>query len=188
LRKFDEENARDPVMELVNEREVPRELAYAGWLTEWVLKLCPQAAEELRLAARAQHLCRWHIPRDSYPMTRPGYLQWRETLKKFHAQKAGEILAEVGYPRETISRVRNLILKKNLATDAEARVLEDALCLVFLEHQFAALAHKTAEEKMIAVVQKTWAKMTAQAREIALTLAYGERERSVLEKALSARG
>src|SRR6266581_4850703 len=92
LRRFDEENSRDPNRERADGVAHPRELLYAQWLTDWVLKLCPDASEELRLAARCQHLCRWLVPRDSYPMTRAGYLQWREGLKKFHAQKAGEVL------------------------------------------------------------------------------------------------
>src|SRR6266702_2263436 len=149
LRRFDEENSRDPNTERVDEAERPREIIYAQWLTDWVLKLCPEASEELRLAARCQHICRWVIPRNSYPMTRPGYLQWREGLKKFHAQRAGEILREVGYPAEIISKVQSLNLKKGFPHDAESRVLEDALCLVFLERQFGALAGKTTDEKMI---------------------------------------
>ena len=143
LRRFDEENSRDPHVDQVAGVAHPRELLYAQWLTEWVLKLCPEASEELRLAARCQHLCRWMVPRDSYPMTRAGYLKWREVLKHFHAEKAGEILREVGYPEEVIARVQSLNLKKNFPQDAEGRVLEDALCLVFLEHQFGDLASKT---------------------------------------------
>src|SRR6202040_4017163 len=133
LRRFDEENSRDPNMEQCDGAARPRELVYAQWLTDWVLKLCPEASEELRLAARCQHLCRWMVPRDSYPMTRAGYLQWRATLKKFHAQKAGEILREVGYDENAVHRVQELNLKKNFPNDPEGRVLEDALCLVFLE-------------------------------------------------------
>src|ERR1043165_1197906 len=102
IRRFDEENARDPKMETVNGAARPRELVYSEWLTDWVLKLCPTASEPLRLATRCQHLCRWMIPRSSYPMTRAGYLQWRAELKKFHAEKSGEILREVGYPDEII--------------------------------------------------------------------------------------
>src|SRR5262249_4874591 len=102
LRRFDEENARDP--DVVQEQR--RELLYARWLTDWVLKLCPEASEELRLAARCQHLCRWTIPRESYPMTRAGYLKWRERLKNFHAEKAGESLREVGYGEDVIQRVQ----------------------------------------------------------------------------------
>ena len=154
LRRFDEENARDPHLEQVAGVAHPRELLYARWLTEWVLKLCPEASEELRLAARCQHLCRWMVPRDSYPMTRAGYLKWREALKHFHAQKAGEILREVGYPEEVIARVQSLNLKKDFPQDAEGRVLEDALCLVFLEHQFGDLASKTTDDKMINALQK----------------------------------
>jgi len=185
IRRFDEENSRDPNTEVVDGVTQPRELVYAHWLTDWVLKLCPEASEALRLAARCQHLCRWTIPRDSHPMTRAGYLQWREALKRFHAQKAGEILRETGYPTEMIHRVQALNLKKNFPGDAECRVLEDALCLVFLEHQFAALAARTPEEKIISAVQKTWRKMTPLGQAEAMKLPFGPSERALLERALT---
>jgi hypothetical protein len=186
IARFDEENSKDPNREIVDGVEHPRELIYSEWLTDWVLRLCPNPSEELHLAARCQHLRRWEVPRNSYPMTRVGYLQWREGLKKFHAQRAGEILMEVGYPEEMIWRVQNLNLKKDFPKDPETRVLEDALCLVFLEHQFADLAAKTAEDKMINAVQKTWKKMTEQARTKALELSFGEKEKKLIEKALAA--
>jgi len=184
IRRFDEENSRDPNTQLVNGAPHPRELIYAQWLTDWVLKLCPEASEELRLAARCQHLCRWMIPRDTYPMTRPGYLKWREDLKRFHAQRAGEILTEVGYPAEVVRRVQDLNLKKNFPNDAEGRVLEDALCLVFLEHQLAELAVKTDDDKMITALQKSWKKMTPAAHAEALKLNYAPREKDLIDRAL----
>jgi hypothetical protein len=185
IRRFDEENARDPNTEISNGRVEPRELLYARRLTDWVLRLCPTASEPLRLAARCQHLCRWMVPRQSYPMTRPGYLQWREGLKKLHAQKAGEILREVGYPEDVVARVQALNLKKGFPQDPETRTLEDALCLVFLEHQLTELASKATEEKMLNALQKSWNKMTPAAREIALRLPYGPREKALLDKALA---
>jgi Domain of unknown function (DUF4202) len=145
---------------------------------------CPEASEELRLAARCQHLCRWMVSRDSYPMTRGGYLKWREGLKQFHAQKAGEILHEAGYPEELIARVQSLNLKKDFPQDAEGRVLEDALCLVFLERQFAEMASKTAEDKVVNASHKAWKKMTPAAQALALKLSYAPRQKGLLEKAL----
>jgi hypothetical protein len=185
LRRFDGENSRDPNTETVKGISYPRELLYAQRLTDWVLRLCPNASEELRLAARCQHICRWEIPRQSHPMTRAGYLQWRATLKKFHAQKAGDILREAGYPEDVIRRVQDLNLKKHFPDDPEARVLEDALCLVFLEFQLADLAAKTAAARTINALQKSWQKMTGAARAEALKLNYGEREKALLERALN---
>jgi Domain of unknown function (DUF4202) len=185
LRRFDEENSRDPNVEIADGATHPRELIYAQWLTDWVLKLSPAVSEPLRLAARCQHIARWQIPRDSYPMTRPGYLQWRADLKKFHAQKAGEILRAVGYGDDTIRRVQELNLKKNFPADAESRVLEDALCLVFLERQFAALAAKSDGAKLINALQKSWKKMTPAAHAEALKLKYGPREQALIERALA---
>jgi len=187
LRRFDEANSRDPNIEAgaCDGATRPRELLYAQWLTDWVLKLCPDASEELRLAARCQHLCRWMVPRDSYPMTRAGYLQWREGLKKFHAQKSGEILRAAGYPEPVIARVQSLNLKKNFPEDPEVRVIEDALCLVFLERQMGGLAAKTSEEKMINALQKSWKKMTPAARAFALQLPYSPANKALIDKALA---
>src|ERR1043166_4040531 len=184
IRRFDEANAGDPNVEALNGSPQPRGWVYARWLTEWVLKLCPDASEALRLAARCQHLCRWMIPRDSYPRTRTGYLQWREALKRFHAQKAADILGEVGYPEEVIRRVQELNLKRNFPHDAESRVLEDALCLVFLERQLADLANKTSDEKVINALRKSWQKMTPAAQAEALKLPFGPREKVLVDCAL----
>jgi hypothetical protein len=185
LRRFDGENSRDPNTEIADDVSRPREWLYAQRLTDWALRLCPDASEELRLAARCQHLCRWEIPRQSYPMTRAGYLQWRATLKKFHAQKAGEILREAGYAEDVIHRVQDLNLKKNFPSDPESRVLEDALCLVFLEFQFAELAARSDDDKMINALRKSWQKMTEPARGEALKLNFGPREKALLERALN---
>lgn len=185
LRRFDEENARDPNLEIVGPTTHPRELIYAWRLTEWVAKLCPDPSEELRLAARCQHICRWMIPRHEYPMTRVGYLKWRNALKEFHSQKAGQILREAGFPEESIARVQDLNLKRNFPADPESRILEDALCLVFLQYQFSELAAKTSDEKMINALQKSWKKMTPAAREHALNLVLGAKEKDLLQRALA---
>jgi hypothetical protein len=160
---------------------------YAEWLTDWVLRLAPAASEPLRLAARCQHLRRWEIPRESYPATRAGYLQWRQKLKEFHAEQAARILREVGYEESIVQQVQALNLKKNFPADPEVRVLEDALCLVFLERQFADLARKAPPEKMVTALQKCWGKMTERARAEALKLSYTPELQALLNQALTPR-
>lgn len=184
IARFDAENAKDPKHILVDGVEQSYELVYARWLTDWMMRLAPEASEPLRLAARCQHLCRWEIPREQYPATRAGYLKWRQVLKEFHAAKAAEILREVGYDEETICQVRDLNLKKNFPADPDCRIMEDALCLVFLERQFADLAAKTTEEKMVTALQKSWGKMTESARTLALGLDYSEAQKRLLGLAL----
>ena len=71
--------------------------------------------------------------------------------------------------------------------DPEARVLEDALCLVFLQFQFAGLAARTAEAKTINALQKSWQKMTEATRAEALKLDYGPREKILLQRALQSK-
>jgi hypothetical protein len=176
IAKMDAANAADP-------RGV--ELPYAQRLSAWVERLAPAASEALRLAARAQHIRRWEHPRDSYPPGRIGYLKWREDLKQFHARKAAEILREVGYDAATVARVQHLICKRNFPRDEEGRVLEDALCLTFLETQLQETTAKVGAEKMADILRKTWRKMTPAAQQIARALDLTPVQRALLEKAQS---
>lgn len=186
LRSIDEANAQDPTKIEIDGESVPYEFFYSREVTKWVSRLKSDASLELLLAARCQHICRWEIPRASYPMTRPGYLKWRTDLKKFHAEKSAAILAEAGFSPESIARVRSLNLKENLGSDAELQVLEDALCLVTLEHQFTDLIRKTDEEKLVTILQKTWKKMSPAGHELALSIEYTPDQKRILGMVLGA--
>ena len=185
IRRFDEANSADPNTVIIDGTLVPYELFYAQRLTQWVERLSPTASPALLLAAHCQHICRWMIPRSSYPMTRAGYLKWRTDLKQFHANKSGQILTESGCSPDLIARVQELNLKKNLGQDPELQTLEDALCLVTLQHQLTELVRKTDPEKMVSILQKTWKKMSSQARGEALRLSYPEDQKKLLSQALS---
>ena len=185
IARFDALNAQDPGFEIVDGEARPRELLNAMRLSGWVMTLAPNASETLRLASRCQHLCRWRIPRAQYEMTRGGYHQWRNELKRFHAEKSAEVLRSAGYPEEMVARVTDLNLKRNFPADPESRILEDALCLVFLQFQFHDLALKTDDAKVINALQKSWNKMTAAGREHALKIEHGPREQGLLRQALA---
>ncbi|MBV8417535.1 MAG: DUF4202 domain-containing protein [Verrucomicrobia bacterium] len=184
IRRFDEENGRDPHIVDAEGSAHPYELLYAERLTDWVLRLCPDASEPLLLAARCQHICRWMIPRASYEMTRGGYLRWRNDLKRFHATKSAEILREVGYDEAIIARVVDLNLKKQLDQDPDCQILEDALCLVTIQYQLSDLVAKTDPAKMIGILQKTWKKMSNKARDYALALPLSDDEKRLIDRAL----
>jgi hypothetical protein len=141
-----------------------REPADAVLVTDWVRKLAPDASEELLLAARAHHIRRWTVPRSSYPDGRAGYLRWRRDLHEVHAAEVGAILDDGGYPPAAIERVQDLVRKRRLASDPEVQVLEDALCLTFIQTQYDDLASRLGGEKMSTVVEKTLAKMSEHGR------------------------
>jgi hypothetical protein len=188
LAAFDRANAGDPSRELVSGVERPRELVQAERLSAWVERLEPDASEALRLAARCQHLERWKIPRSSHPEGRVGYLQWRTQLGRFHADRAAEILRAAGYGDELVDRVRRINLKQGLRSDRDVQTMEDALCLSFLEHEFDAFAAKHDDDKLVAILQKTWKKMSARGRDAALGLSVSPRLGALLKRALGDSG
>lgn len=185
IHRIDLENSKDPNLEIFEENQYPKELLYSQRMTEKLLEFNPNVSQELQIAARAQHICRWEISRGEYPMDRVGYLKWREELKKMHAKKTSTILEIVGYDDDFINRVSFLIQKKLFKKDEESQAIEDVVCLVFLQYYFEDFAAKHSEDKMIDIVQKTWKKMSKKGHESALKLDFSPKSLSLIQKALN---
>ena len=185
LDAIDAANAGDPHTIMIDGVSRPKELAHAELMTRWVRALDPDCSDEQLLAARAHHLRRWTIPRDSYPEGRAGYLRWRTALKRQHADDVGEILRGAGYDDDVVARVQVIVSKQGLGRDPAVQVHEDALCLVFLETQLDELAGKLGEDKTIDVLQKTAKKMSPAGLQAALGLRFAPAATALLELALT---
>ena len=151
----------------------PAELVYAERMDNWVTRLVPEASPLLRLAARAQHLERWSVPRATFPMDKAGYHAWRKSLYTKQAERARALLLQAGVPESEAAEVATWVSKSGLKTNPGTQALEDAACLVFLENEISAFAAQHAEyprEKFIDILRKTWRKMTPRAQQFALGL------------------
>jgi hypothetical protein len=184
IARIDRANREDPNSEIVEGVAHPKELLYSLRMSRCLQQLEPTASEALLLAARAQHIRRWTIPRSSYPMDRAGYHRWRAGLAKFHAETAAEILRQVGYDSAMVERVQTLIRKEELRSDPETQLLEDVVCVVFLESYFSSFSTKHDKIKVIDILRKTWRKMSPRAHKAALALDLSPTARSLIERAL----
>lgn len=162
---FDAYHQKDPNREMNNGQLFPKELLYALRMTDRLALFAPHADESVKLAARCQHIGRWEIPREKYPMNKKGYLQWRNEEKMHHARIAEGILSDCGYDPETIEQVKFLLLKKELYTNAGTQLLEDVVCLVFIEFYLDDFAAKHDDDKVVDILRKTVKKMTPAAIE-----------------------
>lgn len=182
---IDAANAADPNTISHGGEEQPKELCHSRLATEWLDRLAPEATEAQQLAARAHHLRRWEIPRDSYPKDRAGYLRWRTELGRFHAEETAKLLEEAGYDAETIERVKAIIRKRNLKGDTQVQTHEDVLCLVFLSTQLDMLAADLETDKLVEVLAKSLNKMSEEGRQQALRLSLNNAQRGILARALT---
>lgn len=158
---IDAVNALDPAMAEEAGAPVPQAVLYGRRMTSMLKRLRPDAGELLCIAARAQHIERWSIPRQSYPEGRIGYLSWRKELQKHHARKAGALMAAEGYGQEDIERVGRLLRKEHLKHDADMQTLEDVACLMFLEHEAPAFIARHDDEKIVSILSRTARKMSS---------------------------
>ena len=165
---FDAANAEDP-----NQDEgQPKELLYARRMSDMIARFAPDASEAAQLAVRAQHIQRWKVPRNTYPMTREGYHAWRTGLYTFQADTAGELMRQAGYDDAMTERVRKAVGKRGIKSNPDTQMLEDVASLVFIEHYMLAFAHSEPEydeAKWLEIIRKTWKKMSKGAQAFALS-------------------
>lgn len=173
---IDAANAADPA----GQAEV-----YGQRMSATLERFAPDAAEALRIAARAQHIERWMIPRSAYPEGRIAYLTWRKELQKLHAKRAGDIMAACGYAQDVIDRTGSLLKKERLKQDADAQMLEDVICLVFLEFEAPPFIAKHDDAKVRDILAKTAKKMSAKGLEAAGKVTMEPRLARLLGEALS---
>ncbi len=150
----------------------PAELIYADAVEGWLVRLVPEADPVLRLAARAQHLQRWSLPRSDYPMDRAGYHQWRTEQYRRQGALARRLCEEAGVTGPDAQRIEALVAKKRLA-QPDGQALEDAACLVFLSSELAGFAAGHPDytpEKYIGILRKTMRKMSPSGLQAAFAL------------------
>jgi len=184
---FDDYNKQDPRTFEWQGESYPQEYFFAIKLYDWVLRLEPDASEELLLASRSQHIGRWEMPRETYPEGREAYLKWRKDLAQHHANIADTLMLEAGYNDEFIERVNQIILKKRIKVDHDVQAMENALCLVFLQFQYEDFRknYENDPEKMINILYKSLLKMDAKGHTFALQLHYSEGGLAIIEQAVA---
>ncbi len=184
LAAIDAANADDP--RKVNGRAF--ESLYAERMSARLAAIYPEATDLLKIAARAQHLRRWEIPRGDYPEGRRGYNDWRRACRVHHATLVGGIMRDNGYDEAAIAHVGALIRKEQLKKDPESQALENVAAVVFLEHYFEDFLAKYDgydDEKIVDILGKTLCKMSPKGHAAALALPLPERARALVAAAVA---
>jgi hypothetical protein len=182
LEAFDRYNSNDPNKERADGQLVAKELLYSIRMTDCLLKYFHEAAVHLQLAARSQHIGRWEIARSQFPMDKKGYFQWRNKLKVHHAAISVPILNDCGIDDQEVQKVKALILKKE-PNNPDMQILEDVICLVFLEFYCEEFATKHSDEKVVDILRKTMKKMSASALNYVASIRMSDKLKSMIHEA-----
>ena len=90
------------------------------------------------------------------------------------------------YDDDTIAEVQTLLMKKELHSNANTQMLEDVVCLVFLEHYLEDFTKKHSDEKVVDILRKTMRKMSVDGKKAVDNLPLNRKNRSLIERAESA--
>lgn len=185
--KIDTANADDPRQVDVDGAAHPYEQLYSARMRETLMRVYPEASELLQIAAYAQHIRRWDIPRDEYPTGRDGYNKWRRAVREHHADEITKILSAEGYDENDIAHICHLIQKHQLKKDKESQALENVVAIVFLEHYWQDFANQHDDyddDKLVDIIAKTLKKMSPKGHKAALDLPLPQGTRDLIDKAI----
>lgn len=160
-------HAEDPRTRVHDGRQAPESVVYHQRLEAHLARVITDPEDALRVAAMAQHVRRWEIPRSDHPLGHAGYHAWRKAASRHHVTIVEGVLEDAGLAA-LFPRVRALLLKANLHKDAASQALEDAVCLTFVELDLDAFAARTEDTKLRDVVEKTLAKMSELGRALVM--------------------
>jgi Domain of unknown function (DUF4202) len=189
IAEIDAANASDPRREIDGGSSRPREVVYSERMSACLDQLYPSASEELRIAARAQHIRRWEIPRSTYPLGRDGYNAWRSACREHHGQLTATILRRHGFEQAQIAHVAKIIKKEDLKRDPDSQALENVVAVVFARFYLADFmaVHKDYDEaRLVEILRKTLRKMDAAGHAAVLGLALPGEVKRVVDLALKA--
>ncbi len=179
LAEIDAANAADPRH---------RELVYAERMSEGLDRIYPDASESLRIAARAQHIRRWEIPRSGYPLGRAGYNAWRTACRDHHGRLIADIMDRHGYAAAEIAQVVKIVRKEELKRDPESQALENVVGFVFVAHyldEFVARHPDYDDTRLADILKKTLRKMDPVGHAAVLALPLPEATRRLIGLAMA---
>jgi hypothetical protein len=184
---IDAANAEDPRTVSVDGKERSYESVYSERMTVVLERIYPNASELLHIAARAQHIKRWEIPREEYDEGQQGYNQWRTKCRDHHAALTGMIMLANGYSDEDVAHVAMLLKKQKLKREEESQALENVVDVVFMEFYWEDFARKYShydDDKMVDIIGKTLRKMSGVGHEAALALDMSDKTRELVMRAV----
>ncbi|MTH34518.1 DUF4202 family protein [Paracoccus limosus] len=162
---IDQANAADPNLDAQGS---PQALLYGQRMSAEQQALYPDAPDALRIACRGQHVERWTLPRDAYPMDRAGYLAWRTEQGRRHAARVAGIMRDAGYGADDTAHAEKMLTKQGIKRDADVQALEDVACFTFIRWYLGPFADGREPAELLRIVEKTARKMSDPARAIAL--------------------
>lgn len=181
---IDEINRLDPNLD-AQAHNAAKSLIYGQRMTNTLSNFMDDAPMVLSIACRAQHIQRWFIPRQDFPMGRTGYLNWRRKLAEHHADLGSKVMQANGFSEAQCLQLRKILTKQGIKSDPLVQALEDVACLVFIQYYFDDFCRQHNDEKIIRVLQKTWAKMSSKGHEAAAQLKLSTQGQKLINRALA---
>jgi len=181
---IDDINSQDPNLD-PHAQNTAKSLVYGQRMTSTLSNFMDNPPQLLAIACRAQHIQRWFIPRQDFPMGRIGYLNWRRKLAEHHADLGSKIMQANGFSDKECQQLRKILTKQGIKSDPLVQALEDVACLVFIQYYFDDFCQQHDDEKIIRVLQKTWAKMSDKGHKAAAQLTLSNQGQRLINQALA---
>ena len=123
---------REAIKNIIENSEIGTDPAHSISTHKWLLKLCPEASEELQIAALGHDIERGVNPRVG-KKNFSSYEEYKVEHMKKSAEIIGEIMKKFDYSGDSISKVQDLVGKHEVGGDKESDYLKDADSISYFE-------------------------------------------------------
>jgi hypothetical protein len=160
IRRIDDIHTIDSSIEIIDGDKIKAELLYSNRMLAILEKVEPNSSNELKLAAKCQHMSRWSIPRTTFPMDKKGYYQWRAAVMEYQLKVTSVVLQDSGIDNDSIAVIVAALKNKADKTNVNASIIEDTACLTFIKWYLVSFAGQFEAEKAKGILVKTAKKMS----------------------------
>ena len=172
---------KDEIRKIIDNSEISTDPRHSIDTHKWLMELCPDASEELQIAALGHDIERGVNPR----VGKKAFNSYEE-YKEEHVKRSSEIICKVmekvGYPEKSIEKVKNLVLKHEVGGDKESDYLRDADSICYFEYGVEAYLKRKGDERTKFKINYMYSRVSDKAKEIIKGLNYSSEVKKVFDE------
>jgi len=137
---------QNKISDIVKNSPIEEDPKHSILTRKWLLKICPDASEDMQIAALAHDIER-AVPPRIRGIPGENYDQTKQRHAKRSADIAAKIMEEIGFIKEDIAKVKHLIENHEVGGDKESDYLRDADSIAYFEYNVNLYFKRNGAEK-----------------------------------------
>jgi hypothetical protein len=175
MNKF--ELVKKEIWSIIPKSPIVSDLEHSKLILKWILILCPDASEELQIAAIGHDMERAITGITEKDLS--DYSKINE-FKKEHAIRSAKFVSEVlekcDYPKEKMDKIKHLIENHECGGDPESDILKNSDSLAYFEYNIPVYLEMNGKQRAIEKCKFMYERLSDDAKELVKNIKYKDKK------------